>query len=132
MPGSSTPPRRIVIEDDEVIELDSDGIEVRSEDEEPTQSDLDFIASDDEVEAELLITQTMGQELDDAIDNLETAPQSVGLQRQASIAARGLMRISAGDIEKEDDEDDEDYIPPPSDEDASDDEFEDYDADEDV
>lgn len=106
----------IIIDGDEVIELDENGMEVRSDEEEPTQSDLDFIAPDDEVEAEVLLSQTVCEEIDadlendvDDIDDIPLAPLG-RITRQASIMPYGVGSVD------DDMEDDEDYVPDSGDE----------------
>ena len=93
-------PRVIIIDGDEAIELDSDGMEVRSDEEEPTPSDIEFIAPDEEVEAEILLSETVCEELDAGPDLVELPPHRPRLCRQCTTTAY------ARDIDGPDDDDD--------------------------
>ena len=106
-------PREVILMDDEEIVLDSDGMEVRSDEEEPTQSDLDFIAPDDEVEAEVLLSQTVAEEMDCSVQNeladLDAPLPMPRLTRQSTVCAYSLT-LDGPDGDGEDEED-EDYAP---------------------
>ena len=106
----------VIIIDDEIIELDENGIEVRSEEEDPTQSDLDFIAADDEVEIEEMVAETVCEEMDDSLENEvidlgePVAVPPTRLTRQRSSG----MKVDEYGVDDEDcpvEEEDEDYVP---------------------
>lgn len=110
---SSSEPQTIIIDGDEEIQLDSNGIEIRSDEEEPTQSDIDFIAPDDEVEAEVLLSQTVCEQFEGDIHNEvndlgEVPPLPTRrLTRQSTVSA---YCADCADCDYEDSED-EDYTP---------------------
>ena len=111
--------RHIIIVGDEEIELDADGMEVRSDEEEPTASDIEFIAPDDEVEAEVLLSETVSSEtVSEELDagpenNLDVPPMR--LSRQATSAVTDEVEDDGeedDDYEPESTDDDEDFSDP--------------------
>lgn len=106
----------IINEDGEEIRVGADGMEVWSEDEEPTQSDLDFIANEDEPPV------TPGVE-----DLLETViNEEVGPPITMQLPPRRMTRQVSSTYDDIDidggDEEDSDYVPEETDDE--------YDADE--
>jgi len=69
-------------EENELIVLDDQGMEVRSDEEDPTESDIEFIATEEEVEADILLSDTMGS-YDQEEDTVLTTSR-LRLRRQSS------------------------------------------------